>query len=536
MFVEAAERCLLTGLVSNPHETYPAVRDIDASEFERDDHKLIFRILKNIIEAGSLPDEATTLAALEEHGKPIPWCVDTFKDIWLGANFEVQNIPEYVRILMDGSRQRKAIASLQWGMEEAKKTPLNGKTKEHLKGIADGLMALAESIRGQEEDDDTDLPTFPEGVLNDEWARWVDLHSETTEAPRCYHAASYLMALSVAVNRHAWVTCGTRLYPQWYSLLVGATAERKTTVIDRVEDILAKLDKDAIKFGGFGSGEGVMKYLAEHKQDRPNTLICLSEAGKMLRKVLRGKQREAAGGGVSILCDLYDAANRSIDNPVSSGNTKVISPFVQVFGACTPKIAATLFNEEALEEGLANRFTFFVGKSDARLDLPPLPDHDRLESSVRHILHAAAAAKDVGEFHFSPEARELNVAWYKQHRKSMSEANKRLQGHMLKFALCHAISSLHSRIEVEDVSKAIAMADFFHKSASYLQSNWLGSERGRVENRILSTLARGPMPRRKLQLALGGSCGSAEMFRDALSNLLRQRAVKENDRSEIVRV
>src|SRR5579863_7050955 len=65
-----------------------------------------------------------------------------------------------------------------------------------------------------------------------------DIVSPCTEAPDAFHLASFIAAVGCLIGRKAWVCCPHQTYPNFYSLLIGKTANaRKTTAYQFALDL-----------------------------------------------------------------------------------------------------------------------------------------------------------------------------------------------------------------------------------------------------------------------------------------------------------
>ena len=388
--------------------------------------------------------------------------------------------------------------------------------------------AATAPIDTEEEDEDRpseDWPAFPACAWRGSAALWRDWQRGTTEAPEAYHFAAWLVVSGLAIGRGAWVECGGILYPQFMAAIVGPPGRaRKSTVIARAASVARDLCPELVTLRGWGSGEGCLKAIAAQRKTEPLILLCQSEMMVMLRKML--SVREAVGGGVALLNELYDGADENVQNATAEGSVTIERPLLSLLGGVTPENAGRLYGEGSIETGLASRFVPFLGRPSVRLARPPLPSAEKRRELALHLEKMARqAAATNGEFPLTMDAEVLHAKWYAT-LPDEDDASSRIGPHVLRLALVFAVDRESTAIEVEDLLPAIEVGNYWREVADTIRQRWGGGKIHHMQDRILSKLQGDGLTLRDLKNKLGGSRLNRTTFDSAWEALQRSRAVK----------
>lgn len=436
---------------------------------------------------------------------------------------------QYVEIVAGKERDRVAIVTLQNALYQAERMNLNGESGKYLEDIAKNLVEIANPRTEKEKKKGNEM-AFPREALTGWLERYVEWQEGTTEAPLAFHAAGGLAVLSLVLNRKCWVWSGGKQYPLWWSVIAGESADRKTTVVDRAVQFAKKFDPNILLVDGWGSAEGMVKYVAGAQPVDPVVGLTLQDAGTMFKKLLGGKS-DVPGGGAALATRFYDCQDGQIDNPTKQGNTSIQNPYFLVFGAATMDSVGLLYGDHAVESGLQNRFVPFFASSDLCLPIPQEPDKAMQAVLMSELKGIVTFAESVGNYRLDPVAVELYGQWYREHKKGVTTLTKRDPNHLIRYAMLVAILRGHRMIMAEDVSLGIVMVDYWSNVAKYLQDHYSSSARGRVENAIIYNLEKvhpGGLSRRILQQRIRAKC-NPELFREALGRLSSQRIIRLQD-------
>ena len=118
--------------------------------------------------------------------------------------------------------------------------------------------------------------------------RYCDVVSPCTEAPDVFHLGSFIAAVGCLIGRKVWVCSPHRVYPNFYSLLVGKTANaRKTTAyqfaIDLFDEAQGLLyDDHAKKLNGLASPEGLASAMRYPDSKEPYRILGIEDEFRSL--------------------------------------------------------------------------------------------------------------------------------------------------------------------------------------------------------------------------------------------------------------
>jgi hypothetical protein len=153
---------------------------------------------------------------------------------------------------------------------------------------------------------------IPEVAWRSYFRDYRELVADTTEASDNFHYATFLNVLGCTLGRRLHVYHATKLYPNFYTCLVGRTGlTRKDTCANRGSDILARLnaDNENLEAPPFRMVRGIRSYeglLDELSGQRKVRLVVLGEILSLLTKA----RQESLSNIVPQLTELYDCPDR----------------------------------------------------------------------------------------------------------------------------------------------------------------------------------------------------------------------------------
>ena len=146
-------------------------------------------------------------------------------------------------------------------------------------------------------DETADGAVPPAGFLRE----YVDYCASQTDAPRAFHVASGLLALSTMIHSSAcmWAN-GSDLYPNLYVMLTGASVlDRKSTALRIAKSIVSQVVPERVPAASPGSYEGLVRSVTE----QPHLSVWESEFSRFLSQSRDGGYLTALKLGYT---DLYD--------------------------------------------------------------------------------------------------------------------------------------------------------------------------------------------------------------------------------------
>lgn len=338
-------------------------------------------------------------------------------------------------------------------------------------------------------------------------ARFVDALHQSTEAPREFRLAAFLTVVGVLIGRQAWVTYSRPTYPNLFTLLIGETATaRKSTVmafaLDLMTTVVERTQAKVKPLYGLASVEGLAAAMKDGESPDPYRVVIIEDE---LKSLLRKAQQKGVSNLIPRLTELYNCG-RSFEVNTKSEKAIIHNPFASIVSASTPAWFAESIGESEISGGFLNRWTMFYGRSESLIPFPTLPDPAEWEGIVENLTCAVLQAH--GEYPLSQEGREVFSEFYQTLRSARgdeglrTEATARTDLHAIKFALLFAILDRKPRIEVDDISRGIALATFnMDVAISVIGSAGL-SRIGAREQKLMAVLKHGRASTREVMRRL----------------------------------
>jgi hypothetical protein len=333
-------------------------------------------------------------------------------------------------------------------------------------------------------------------------ARFVDVLQKSTEAPREFLLAAFLTIAGALIGRQAWVTYSRPTYPNFFTLLIGDTAAaRKSTTmafaLDLMIMVIERTQARVKPLYGLASVEGLAAAMKDGDSPDPYRIVVVEDE---LKSLLRKAQQKGVSNLIPRLTELYNCG-RSFEVNTKTDRAIIKNPFASVVSASTPAWFAESIGESEISGGFLNRWTMFAGRPERLIPFPTPPDPSVWEGIADELAHAVQQAR--GEYHLAPEAREVFSEFYCTFRGTASseglrgEATARTDLHAMKFALLFAILDRKPRIELDDVSRGIALATFNMDVATSMIGAAGMSRIGVREQKLLASLKDGRLSTRE---------------------------------------
>ena len=354
--------------------------------------------------------------------------------------------------------------------------------------------------------------------------RFVEVLSKSTEAPREFLVAAFLTVVGALIGRQAWVTYSRPTYPNLFTLLIGETATaRKTTAmafaLDLMTTVVERTHLKVKPLYGLASVEGLAAAMKDGDAQDSYRVVAVEDE---LKSLLRKAQQKGVSNLIPRLTELFNCGP-SFEVNTKADKTIIKNPFACIVSASTPAWFAESIGESEISGGFLNRWTMFSGKTDKLIPFPESPDAATWERIVEELTCVVRQAR--GDYLLSQEARELFGDFFRTLRSACkeeglrTEATARTDLHAIKFALLFAVLDRKRRIEVDDVSRGIALAAFnMDVAVSVIGSAGL-SRMGAREQRLMAALKTGRLSTREAMKSLHISADELNQVSRSLERL-----------------
>lgn len=385
------------------------------------------------------------------------------------------------------------------------------------------------------------------------------------QSPQQYHAWLLLSASAAVAAKRVWFQRGAiTTYPNMMIFLVGGAGARKSTAMDMHSVLTGHIPH--IKYAPHstaGFPQGLISAMIGNTTDGDTdeevvaaTQSFLSEMeGEPVSGIPLTKRVEAERPGeehalwavleemmiffginnlnfAGFLCGLYDG--RAINHRLKSENLWLRNPCFNLIGAATPTNIATIFPENALEQGILSRTIFVWGE---RRGENYWPDEINPEDYT-YFQQAMSNISDMkGAFTYDAEVRECYNDWAQIKPDiddiRFSKYTERRDGHMLKAAMNIAMLDGRMNLQITDLADANELLQQAEKQMPECLGEFGMSQDIVARRRIMAVMQEEtkPLPIGILQAKVGRDVG-AKFVTAGLFDLIRAgliRGVKSKD-------
>ena len=405
---------------------------------------------------------------------------------------------------------------------------------------------------------------FPESAWRGVFEVYRRAVEGINEAPIAYSFAALKTIAGIIMGRTAHIYVGRRLYPNFFSCLVGPTGiSRKSTAADlSIEEILANADPNVIYLAGLATSEGLISKLEvpsatadAEENDAPKlslfmqarvdatsayegfrVIVSLAEYAALLKKA----KKSSSDGLIQTLTAAYDCPI-VLENPTRHAPQKAMKPCTAILALSTQEWMEESLDVADIRGGFANRFCYYLYEQTKPNPHPTEPNTKDMGMVIQHLHQTRAffQGKHI-KFEFDPETKNFvddwyNDIWYQAVNESQElvrEAIQRLDSNARKLALLYAMlenGEDDRQIHIEQFKAAVDVAIYWKETALSIFSTFAPNIQAKNERRIMDKLAEKPRTRRQLQQAIGGGSMSAKDFNDALDELYKAQRVETVD-------
>lgn len=389
------------------------------------------------------------------------------------------------------------------------------------------------------------IPPFPEKICTGLIGEIAHALDEISEAPLAYLYHALMTCFSIYAAGSVTLNTNLKVKPTLYTILLGHSSHsRKSTAMDKAIDFfgdaLGDNFYDRTYQGFFGSGEGVLKKLADVGQKNSrglaNILWCVDEFEQVIARSTMEHSILAP-----LLQTLYESDR--FEYTTVTRNVRVTNAYLSLLSSSTIDTFASMWEKRLTEGGLLNRLWLVAPHPAKKLVLPPElgAEGERLKEDLRELLWSLeqgpvikvggverrlAAEINTHKIPLTTKALDLWTDFYLEEfpilTEEAPEAARRLETYGLRFALLTALS----RKEFEGISRdtlerVIALLKYEFSVRKALKPLDAKSDTAKIEQLICRKLCEGQLTKRDLYRSISGHRYGAGLFERALDNLAR---------------
>ncbi len=404
---------------------------------------------------------------------------------------------------------------------------------------------------------------FPKEAWRGIFETYRQAQEGTTEAPEQYHFGVIKTVAGIVVGRTAYVWNGRKLFPNFYTVLLGPTTQsRKSTAASRGTSLLSSIDDEiseavgadplVLTLRGLSTPAGLLAQLKGQNADDEGlgereikralstspcegyrALIVINEFASLLRQA----KKEHGSGIIQLLTDAYDCLP-ALHNPTKVDPTIAKNAVVSMICLSTQAWLENTLDLEDVYGGYVCRNLFYDWTQTAPIPDPDEPDQSLLNEVTMKLQLIRRAYEDRGKqqlkYHFSVEAKPILEKWYIErfHRKHPSEviaaATQRIDENVRKLALLYAVLENDAgdlAIHADQLQTAITVGEYWESTAIRLFKKFGFSKEVRNEIRIIEALLNNPLTKRDLHRQACNAL-TAKQLDNIINSLVRVERVR----------
>ena len=372
--------------------------------------------------------------------------------------------------------------------------------------------------------------TFPQQAWRGVFETYRQAQEGTTEAPDQYHFGVMKTVAGIVVGKTACVWSGRKLFPNFYTVLIGPTTQsRKSTAASRGTSLLSDVDEAGNIVGadpliltlrGLSTPAGLLAQLktpdineeglsgVEYNRamstspyEGYRTLIVINEFASLLRQA----KKEAGSGIVQLLTDAYDSLPE-LHNPTKVDPIVAKNAVISMICLSTREWLENTLDIADVYGGYVCRNLFYDWTQTAPISNPAEPNQSLLNKvtmelqGIRHTYENRG--KQQLKYQFDTEAQAILEKWYTErwYTKYPSEviaaSVQRIDENVRKLALLYAVlenAMGNLYIHADQLRAAMKVGEYWETIAIRLFSKFGFSKEARDEIRILEALSNGPL-------------------------------------------
>lgn len=298
------------------------------------------------------------------------------------------------------------------------------------------------------------------------YSDWLDSYmkySDNCESSSLYRKWVGISTIASVLKRKVYVEWQSKIYPNFYIVLVGPAGGRKGTAMNQALPMLELLN---VKM----AAEAITRE-ALIRQMTKSTDSYVTESGETYQhcSLTIYAQELAVFLGqnnlqmLSDLTDWYDCKSTWTYRTKNMGTDKIEGVWVNLLGATTPSILQNSLPQDAIGGGLTSRIIFVYAKGKEKLVPVPFVTEEEMEMQVKLTQDLEDIGLLQGRFQVSADMLDYYIEWYVNHEKNPPLAsphfagyNERKAMHALKLStIMSASRSSDMIITLEDFQRAV---------------------------------------------------------------------------------
>lgn len=343
-----------------------------------------------------------------------------------------------------------------------------------------------------------------------------------TDAPPPFVFASIYTFVTMLIGRSIPIFTGRRGFANVFTILVGPPNSRKGTPMANILEqaippifLQERGGMNAAITNSVGSAEGQLECFMTMQPDEDDT----SDSPRMSLKPSPGRRvlsiieefvdflhkahQPATQNLTPIFCQLWDG--KTVDPPTKTSKAQAKEPFQSLIGGITEALLEASVEEIDVLGGFFSRCVFFYADKEFFLVAPPewtAEDakvmRDVFEAIYSHveairpnpIMSNVLSSPGLSQSpeaaaHWADYATKLDQAISKLETSVEGAMLTRIPIHIQKASLVFALASFHTRIELDDIQRAIALGQYFWSTALRAANIKRGDAVRRFEHRML---------------------------------------------------
>ena len=323
---------------------------------------------------------------------------------------------------------------------------------------------------------------------------YIEAYRGRNETCDAFHFAELLTIASFVAGRRVALDLGQKLYPNFYSVLVGEPGiSRKTTSVRRAmysayEEPGLYMDTD------IASAEGFKQAWIESSDDPDGSHVGFLALSEMQRLLIRNA-RKVTSNILPILTDLYDNPD-ILDHKLSGKKDFYIGePTLTLIGGITPGLLDKHFTHDDFSSGFMSRLNFYVHQETKRVPHPEEPCQEKMKS-VSTWLEGVSGARRV--WTFDAETEKAYCDWYKSldHSKEQNELlqqqSVRLEIQVPKLATLLCWMRGGRNVNRDDWKAALCVGEYWMATSRHLFAEFAANQSIRDSNLVIDFLRAQP--------------------------------------------
>jgi len=376
---------------------------------------------------------------------------------------------------------------------------------------------------------------FPQEAWRGIFETYRQAQEGTTEAPEQYHFAVLKTVAGIVVGRTACVWSGRKLFPNFYSVLIGPTTKsRKSTAASRGTSLLSDVDETGEVLGadplvlilrGLSTPAGLLAQLKGQNTDDEglseieyrramSTSLCEGYRAVIVinefASLLRQAKKEHGSGLIQLVTDAYDCLPE-LHNPTRVDPTVAKNAVVSMICLSTKEWLENTLELADVYGGYVCRNLFYEWAPTEPIPNPQKPNQLLLNEvrmklqSIRRIYEDRD--KRQFEYEFDTEANFILEEWYTKRwyaenpSEVVASATQRIDENVRKLALLYAVLENDAddlTIHADQLKAAIAVGKYWEVTAIRLFGRFGFSKEAQTEIKIIEALSNGNMTQREL--------------------------------------